>query len=52
MPWELFSTGMQDLFSGVPRFDSKDDLQAFTVGVLALLGRPRKAPRTRRKAGT
>jgi hypothetical protein len=40
--WELFSTGMQDLFSGVPRFDRGVELQHFTLGVLALLARQRR----------
>lgn len=52
--WELFSTGMQDLFSGVPRFDKTTGIQEFTLGVLALLARsgpaPRRAPTSRRKS--
>jgi hypothetical protein len=54
--WELFSTGVEDLFSGVPRFDRRpepklvrgvlteqgSELEQFTLGVLALLARRRR----------
>src|SRR6185503_9199418 len=40
--WELFSTGVEDLFGGVPRFDRGVELQHFTLGVLALLARQRR----------
>lgn len=37
--WELFQVGTQDLYGrGSRRFDTRDDLQAFTIGVLLTLG--------------
>lgn len=47
-PWELFSTGVEDLFGGTQRFDKTTGIQQFTLGVLALLARQQPAPARRR----